>query len=220
MSNASDEAVILEEPEAEAWARSQLYGLLARVFRAEPDAALLTHMKGPEFLAALGRDGARLVDFLDASSKEALIAELGEEHARLFLGPGAHVSLHESVLVRREGGLLWGVETADVAAFMREAGFDLSVRSGMIPDHLSVELEFMAHLCREEALALRDGDDPLCRSARSWQGEFLARHLGKWVGKVRDRTLAMRPSLFYEIHAALLASFVGEDLAVLRGDQR
>lgn len=215
MSNASDEAVILEEPEA--WARSQLYGLLARVFRAEPDALLLEHMKGPEVLAALGGDGVRLAAFLEVRPVEALIAELGEEHARLFLGPGAHVSLHESVLVRREGGLLWGVETADVAAFMREAGFDLPVRSGMIPDHLSVELEFMAHLCREEAQALRDGDDPLRRSARSWQGEFLGRHLGKWVGDVRDRTLAMRPSLFHEIHVALLAAFVGGDVAVLCG---
>ena len=219
MSNASDEAVTLEDPEAEAWARSQLYGLLARVFRAEPDAALLEHMKGPEVLAALGRDGARLAAFLDARSKEALIAELGEEHTRLFLGPGAHVSLHESALVRREGGLLWGAETADVAAFMREAGFDLPARSGMIPDHLSVELEFMAHLCREEAQAFRDGAEALQRNARSWQGEFLRRHLGKWVGAVRERTLAMRPSLFHEIHVALLASFVGGDLAAPHGGQ-
>ncbi|MBF0400148.1 MAG: molecular chaperone TorD family protein [Magnetococcales bacterium] len=199
----SEERINLPVLAEETWARSHVYALLAQVFRAEPDEGLIRHLQSPEVRAALDTHGKQLASFLEQDGMEQTLATLAEEYARLFLGPGPHISLHESVLVPG-GGLLRGKEMTAVKAFMADAGFVLPENTKMLPDHLSVELEFMAHLCAEEAQAWLSGDDVRARNARAWQVDFLATHLGQWADIVKDRLDASHPSPFYAVFAALL----------------
>ncbi|MBF0624714.1 MAG: molecular chaperone TorD family protein [Magnetococcales bacterium] len=209
MCNASETGLSRGE---EARARSGVYGLLARVFRAEADAALLRHLQSPEIVAALGRPGEELAAFLTRQGTDRTLADLAEEYTRLFLGPGPHLSLHEAVLVPGGAGLLWGRETAVVKTCMGEAGCAVADQAELLPDHLAVELEFMAHLCAEEAQGWLSGDAVGARNAAAWQTAFLNGHLGTWVGSVRERLEAARPSPFYAVFAELLCAFVRQEV--------
>lgn len=193
----------------DARARSQVYGLLARVFRAEPDEILIRHLRSPEVRLALGVLGESVSRFLEQNEMEENLATLSEEFARLFLGPGPHISLHESVLIPG-GGLLRGKETVAVKAFMKAAGFVVP-EGAILPDHLSVELEFMAHLCEEEARSRLEGDPSRVRNATDWQAAFLTRHLGKWIGTVKDRLSVAMPSPLYALFIELLCVFIEHD---------
>jgi DMSO reductase family type II enzyme chaperone len=70
---------------------------------------------------------------------------------------------------------------ADLAAFYRAFGVEVADGAGERPDHLGMELEFMAVLAAKEAYALEhqldDGQRELCRQA---QKKFLREHLGRW----------------------------------------
>lgn len=137
---------------------------------------------------------------------------LAVEYTRLFLGPGHRISLHESVLAPGGKGRLHGEKTVAVARFMAAAGFALPTPSPWLPDHLAVELEFMAHLCTEEAQHRTAGDETEARNAASWQADFLSRHLGTWVSVVRERVETAEPSTFYVAHAEWLCDFVHQEL--------
>ena len=106
---------------------------------------------------------------------------------------------------------LMGPAAQRVRSFMAEVGFEVAPESGELPDHISVELAFMAELARREAEACSNGDIERQRRCVVIQSRFLSEHLGRWAGffaeKVRDRA----DTRFYADFAGLLASFVAED---------
>src|SRR5512143_3518073 len=79
---------------------------------------------------------------------------LEQEFTRLFLGPGRPVAhLYESVY--REGRTM-GESTLDVRRRLVEEA--LTPNGQTLPDHVGIELAFMAHLAAREALAWDAGD--------------------------------------------------------------
>jgi len=142
--------------------RSNIYGLLASVYRQEVNADLLHQVKDPQFLGVLSDLGIQLTsDFLQKPEEE-LLDDLEVEFAGLFLGPGGHISPHESVHHQRDGvesGMLWGEATAEVKKFIESAGLDYDPEYTGLPDHISVELEFMEALARHEEQAWSEDDD-------------------------------------------------------------
>ena len=104
--------------------RSNVYGLLASVYRQEVNADLLHQVKDPQFLGVLSDLGIQLrSDFLQ-KPEEDMLDDLAVEYAGLFLGPGGHISPHESVHHQRGdgSGLLWGESTAEVKRFIESTG--------------------------------------------------------------------------------------------------
>lgn len=77
---------------------------------------------------------------------------------RLFFGPG-HVLVppYESVHMSANG-LVMGQAAVDVSRKYREEGLAISPDFKNLPDHVVVELEFMAHLCIHEVEAWANGD--------------------------------------------------------------
>jgi DMSO reductase family type II enzyme chaperone len=71
---------------------------------------------------------------------------------------------------------------ADLAAFYRAFGMEVSEDADERQDHLGVELEFMCVLAAKEAYALEHGlpasELEVCRDA---QKKFLREHLGRWA---------------------------------------
>jgi putative dimethyl sulfoxide reductase chaperone len=188
--------------------RSRLYALLATVFRREPSAEFLCQLKTPELIVAMAGAGIDLgnefggVKFVDLSD------ELSIEFTRLFLGPGKHISPHESVQLKRGSGILWGPETSAVKSAYREAGFDVGEGTTEIPDHLCVELDFLSRLAGEEADAWQDNDRDQAARALHLQHKFISGHLGKWVAgfcrKVEDETTFT----YYAAFADLLRGYL------------
>lgn len=190
--------------------RSQLYRLLATVFRAEP---------GPELLALVGTAafaelaaGFGVPDGTGAMGQETL-EDLATEYTRLFLGPGPRIAPYECV--QRGAETPWGPESGEVSRMLGEAGFDIDPAWHDLPDHISVELEFVAHLTSVEAEAWTRGDTASALRARQWQDAFLSRHLGLWTGVFCARVGTEARLPFYRAFAAILGAFVADEREVV-----
>ncbi|MEN0060756.1 MAG: molecular chaperone TorD family protein [Myxococcota bacterium] len=91
---------------------------------------------------------------------------------------GRQVFPYESTF-RAEDGLLGGAVAAEVHAAYREGGFAPDVAS-IEPDHIGLQLAYLAHLARAEADAIEDGHAAVVERCRGLSRRFLERHAGVW----------------------------------------
>jgi len=184
-----------------ATARANVYGLLTAVFRAEPSSSFLTRLKDPEILGVFEALGLSLGgDFRDSPS-EQLREDLAVEFTRLFVGPGGHISPHESVHTDRgRGGNadLWGPETVQVKRFMEAAGLTVDDGFTGMPDHICVELEFMQQLTTREAEAWTEADEEFATNILKIEKRFYDEHLSRWVVRFCDRVIEASNHPFYQ----------------------
>ncbi|MFQ5763586.1 MAG: molecular chaperone [Rhodospirillales bacterium] len=191
--------------------RSRLYGFLAAVYREEPSAALLRRIKEPRFSEALADAGVRLdKDFFERPEDELLL-DLAVEYTRLFIGPGRHVSPHESVHRNGGGGLLWGAATAEVLSFIEACGFRYKSTYHGIPDHISVELEFMKEIVAREARARRRKDCRAVENILRIEAEFIDQHLARWAPVFCQKVIEEADLPFYGELAKLTVDFLDSE---------
>lgn len=147
----------------------------------------------------------------DQGEPEKFLADLKLEYTRLFVGPyGLPVPPYESVY-REPTRTVMGASTLDVLRRYEEAGFVLSPSFKELPDHVAVELEFLALLSSEEAEAWERGD--VAESLRLLRSEeaFLRDHLGAWIGGFCDRLVSSTKGPFYQAMAELARAYVPLD---------
>lgn len=187
--------------------RSELYGFLAMIFSEELSPENLRRIRSAELMQALARAGVALDGDIAQRPEANLLEEMAVEYTALFLGPGGHISPHESVHIESDG-TLWGPSTGEVKRYIESAGFAYDPEDHRMPDHISIELEFMAALAGQEARAYRDEDYAEASRRIGLQKKFLAKHLGKWAPAF-CRQVAERSELtFYREIAHLAAAFL------------
>jgi TorA maturation chaperone TorD len=175
-------------------ARRDLYRFLSAAFLQPPTTTLLGAVC----------DGSFLDELSDWASDETVVkfrvlgsaADDGDfaEHARrdfmqLFQVPGAQqVTPYESVhrdrrVVRgREvAGLLYGPSTMAVQQWYQLGALEVDPAARELPDHVGVELNFLAYLCEKEGEFARAGDVPKQTRAREMQRDFLKAHVLSWL---------------------------------------
>ncbi|MGR3295289.1 MAG: TorD/DmsD family molecular chaperone, partial [Candidatus Bathyanammoxibius sp.] len=173
-----------QDRDAEARHRSDIYGLLATVYRQEITSDLLEQIRDPQFLEALSVLEVEGIDDLIQQPAAELLEDLAVEYTRLFLGPGKHISPHESVHHQREDGqwgMLWGVSTVEVKKFIEATGLSYTDDYKGMPDHISVEFEFMRQLILAEEQAWMDEDADKAAACRQVEKKFIEEHLIRWV---------------------------------------
>ena len=191
----------------EAEERSNTYGFLAAVYRAEPTPELLRQIRAPSFFSAISSAGVKLGDDFLNLSEDQLLSELSLEYTRLFLGPGKHVPPHESVHTGSNGSL-WGEPASAVQRIVDSAGLTFKTDYHGMPDHICVELEFMQQVTGAESQAwMQKGNDNAadCLYAES---EFLNKHLAAWVPAFCDKVVNTAELCFYKEMAVLTVGFV------------
>ena len=191
-------------------ARAQVYGLLANIFRAEPERTFLNEIKAPRFSGVFKDMGVDLGGAFYKMPEDQTVEELGIEYTRLFLGPGPHISAHESIFADLdcgEGGL-WGKKTVEVKKFIETAGFDYKTEFTGLPDHVSVELEFMQRLAEAEADRWRRGETEKAFWCLGVEKKFIEEHLMKWVPDFCDEVIDKAAMPFYGEMAALTKNFM------------
>ncbi|WP_421621733.1 TorD/DmsD family molecular chaperone [Alkalilimnicola ehrlichii] len=116
------------------------------------------------------------------------------EHARLFVLGNPTVVAHPYAAYWLEGRLLGDV-TIEVARRMQAFGFSVTPDSGLLPDHIVSELEFLALLAEQDTSESRE-------AAQS----FITRHMRHWVPGFIDALRQAEPSLhpFYSASVDLL----------------
>jgi len=168
-------------------ARATVYSFLAGVFSSHPTLESVNGLR--QMAETLGQ--SFLVD--------ASLDELDREFMDLFVVPNpSYVAPYESVFrdqwllptTLKRGmnpgeasktikGLLMGESTEQVRQAYLEAGLTTTEE---LPDHISNELRFMAHLWSREANMLDDG-----ASVAAQRVKFRDDHLLKWIGDLRER---------------------------------
>ena len=191
--------------------RSSIYGFLSLIYRAEVTDSLLKRIKETEMLSVLTGMGARFEDdFLHQPDNE-LLEVLAVEYTRLFLGPGKHIPPYESVHHERDDGdwgKLWGKDTVLVKKFIESAGLEYKSDFTGLPDHISVELEFMQEAAKREAQAWKANDLDGAVYCLKMEKKFIDEHLAAWVSVFCDKVIAEAEMSFYRETAKLTKSFI------------
>ncbi|MFQ5514471.1 MAG: molecular chaperone TorD family protein [Myxococcota bacterium] len=188
----------LESPgERAAAAHSRAWRLFAEAF-GYPEGPLLEAIREGalanalrDVLAAIGCLVDESIDW-DALRNAGRDDELAVEYTRLF---DVGVSGPPCPLY---GGLYGDarMKTMEEAVrFYNHFGLTLSEEPRELPDHLTTELEFLHYLAFREAEALQTGADP--GPFQRAQRDFVARHPGRWVPRLRERLAAQDPPPFY-----------------------
>ncbi|MDH3912894.1 MAG: molecular chaperone TorD family protein [Rhodospirillales bacterium] len=191
--------------------RSNVYGLLAAVFRAEPSAAFLAQVKSSEFANVLESLDLSLGDDFQDTPCDQLVEGLAVEYTRLFIGPGPRISPHESTNIEFENpmeGTLWGPQTVKVKKFIEAAGLAYDELFDGMPDHVSAELEFMQRLATKEAEAWEERNEEFATNILKIEERFLDEHLSLWISRFCDKVIEHSEHPFYQGFAEVTKGFL------------
>jgi TorA maturation chaperone TorD len=193
--------------------RSSIYGLLTAVFREEPTEALINELRGPRLSGVFSDLGVELGEVFYGDPEAAVAEALGQEFTRLFIGPGHHISAHESIFTEMDGDTssLWGRKTVEVKNFIETAGLDYQPEFSGIPDHVSVELEFMQKLTAWEAEKWAQQDRKSAEYCSTVQKLFLEQHLLCWLPQFCDAVMEQAELPFYRSMAELTRNYLEFD---------
>ena len=183
---------------SEELARAELYGLLARLWLAPPDAELLQQFKvavteAPESGGHLEAPWQALVAALRATTPAAAAAE----HEALFIGIGkpeifAYGSFHLS-------GFLNEKPLAVLRSDLAELGLTRDAQTMETEDHIAYEFEVMRYLIA--------GDDvAVCNLER--QRRFFRAHVQSWVERLCDSVAAHPRAEVWRAVAGFTREFV------------
>lgn len=191
----------------EALARSNTYKLLSIAFIRELTPESIEVFRGgdmAEILRELGEGFGR--EFYNSDEQE-LLKELAEEYAALFILPGG-INPTESVA---RSGLYMQAFAGQTLKFYKQCGFILSDDFKGFPDHIGIELEFMSHLSKNEAITYKNGAEDEAKKWSAHQKMFLEEHLSHWAMDLAKNVAAYTQQSFYREIAHLLYEFIVEE---------
>ncbi|MEH6627544.1 MAG: molecular chaperone TorD family protein [Motiliproteus sp.] len=194
---------------------SYLYAFLAGLYRAELSQSQLRALRAPEMRVILTAAGISLDSDFWTKPESQILEDLAVEYTALFLGPGGHISPHESVQIEQQGSY-WGDATTAVRAFITATGIEYSASYQGIPDHISVELEFLAELSKIEGIAWQRGDSGSAANSLEYQGDFIDEHLGQWLEKFCAQVVETAELSFYRDLAQVTTEFVTSEIEAIK----
>jgi TorA maturation chaperone TorD len=210
----------LKDRSEHALQRRTVYGFLAAVYRKELTPDMLRQIKSSPFKEVLSDMGIQLGDEFFSKPENELIENLAIEYTRLFLGPGPHISPHESIHYERDDGdwgRHWGGSTVEVKKFVESLGLKYKESDTSIPDHISVELELMQKVIEKERQAWKENNGKDALHYLKIEKMFMEDHLIKWIPEFCDKIIAEAELSFYREMARLTKDFMAiEKKEILR----
>ena len=139
--------------------------------------------------------------------------ELQLDYDALFNVPGSKLTFpYESCYTHRniDGtyGRLWQAPAQDMHRILGEWEIVFAEGWDLIPDHIAIELFFMAELCRRTSVAEGDEEQKLLQE---WQMKFFQAHLDSWIFEYLNVLEMKADTEFYQGMAQLLRAFLEED---------
>jgi TorA maturation chaperone TorD len=156
----------------------------------------------PELSFGLQSEAAKIAKYVKDPDRENAYHRL--------LGSAGGISPYESDYYGygKEGMREKGAVLGDVAAFYRAFGFDPSNELLEAPDHIAVELAFLAFLKLKEAYALMSGDHEARQICCKAEADFLDDHLLGWAPQLLDRLTSHPTHEFYNRACNLFRQFL------------
>lgn len=145
-----------------------------------------------------------------------VLMDMKVAYSRLFVGPG-HVEAapYESVYYSKDSdnpdGLVMGKAAVDAKHRYLAAGIQLQDDFHDLPDHIAVELEFMANLCSRENQKPVSENGVVLDSLAEMEADFLDQHLALWIPLFADQVCLAGRSDFYCAVARLTQAWVNKE---------
>lgn len=199
-----------------ALARADAYRLLAGLFRDPDDPDLQGPDADPgEGALAMLRSALDVLEAHGGARAWAALAPIADrqhravEHRAVF----GHVVAHGCPPYETEYGRrhVFGQsqDLGDIRGFYEAFGVRPR-RGGERPDHVAVELEFLALLALKEAVALATGEAGRVDVCRDAARRFLADHAGRWLPALAGRIARRAPDTGYAALAALASDLAAD----------
>lgn len=204
--------------------KEALYSWFASLYLHAPTAQLREPFKNPQTLSMLthvfqDEPYRAAIKELAAYIDNASIEDLKVEFNSLFVVPNKrrYVPAYESCFREKHGdemGNLWGETTADVTRYYREAGYEATNLQGIFaPDHIGVELAFIAKLCADELQLIENNNDSeQTKKIEELRKSFLREHISKWIEDFSKAVNALPSAFFYKNFSTLTAHMIHSDL--------
>jgi TorA maturation chaperone TorD len=142
-------------------------------------------------------------------AEDDLVQSLAVERARLFRGIKRDYGPpppYGSVYI--EGDSVMNTSTLQVRKAYASFEYNLSEDCRELPDYISVELDFMRHLCNEEAAAWTGENENRAQACLTGETEFLCGHLREWAPQFCDEVIRCADQDFYQAMARITKGFL------------
>ncbi len=195
---------------AEDIARANFYALIARLFAAPPDTALIKAIASSPPLATED-DGAPLAHaWSKLISASSVIDEdaARDEYEALFGGVGkALINLHAS---HHLAGFMMEKPLADVRDSLKALGIARLETQQFVEDHLSALCETMRLLIvgSEDVAAQQNSGSTLVPQSVQVQRAFFNSHIVSWIDKLASEIAKQSLANYYLIGAQLVSAFI------------
>ncbi|MEW6116025.1 MAG: molecular chaperone TorD family protein [Nitrospirota bacterium] len=138
--------------------------------------------------------------------------ELLVEYARLFVGPNELLAApYGSVYLEKERRVM-GESTLETIKMYQEEGLTIDSDFRELPDHITVELEFMYYLIAKEIEALARNEVSAAHQHIKKQEHFMNSFLGRWTGQFCEKINENTKNDFYRTLADCTAVFIRNEL--------
>jgi anaerobic sulfite reductase subunit A len=199
--------------------RENMYRFLSKLFKNEVDENLYEIMKDmsvPDDIdEGIGEGYNQMRAFIDSDVLDP-ISDLAVDYAKVFYGAGIVDSRNAAYPYE-------SIYTSDRRLVMQEArdemfhllqSKDIGVKKGYdIPeDHLFIQLEFMAFMCKEALNAINENDERTAQLLIEDQKEFIEKHLMNWVPEFSEDVKKFAQTDFYKGLATVAERFIKMDL--------
>jgi anaerobic sulfite reductase subunit A len=211
--------------------RENFYAFLSRLFGKEVDEEalkmIIASQPTVDFLASSQqtkelKDGNRLLrNFVDqakslnAREKQDLLTGLAAEYADLFLGLRSKPVLVCESAYLGEYRMYYGKPFSQVKDLYGRSGFEKRKNFLEPEDHVAVELDFMANLCRQTHLSLDEKNVQNAVHYLAMQKEFLMDHVLRWVPDLCETLKKTAESSLYKSLASLTSGFISMEAGVV-----
>lgn len=193
--------------------RSIVYGALSAAFRRPREAhrqvlavvsKIITALNFPQW----GALEPAMKSVLSKLGSSGMFLILEVEYNRLFVGPNPpRVYPYESMHRGPDGALMDEAALRVLGVYALEGLCPGEVEKDL-PDHMAVELEFLAYLCAREAAAVEERNEEKVACYVGKEREFLQRHLGCWVSSFCQGIRRETQEDFYRTWANFLEGFI------------
>lgn len=192
--------------------RSRMYSLLATAL-AYPTTAVVDGIAGalaegaPGFPSVMAAPLGALASMLPED-----LATLQRSHQRLFPQIESMETPGYETAYRGDEIFNHTAIMADIAGFYRAFGLEVGGATRERPDHITVELEYLAFLAFKEALRCEQSDEEQADVCAAAERSFLTDHLGDWGPELGRRLERHADHDFYRSVGRLLDRWIVQRL--------
>lgn len=189
-------------------AKSLLYSRLAHAMN-YPDMDLASSLVEGDFrrdlMSVLPLEARAVIDGLSAYSggeKEKILLDLERDYTWMFFASKPRIAyLFGSVYSE---GKLYQDSTFEIARLYYDAGLKVEEAFKLPPDHIAVELEFMAYLAYSEMEAIKAANSENEQYALELQKKALEKYVGPLARQIGERITGGAKTEFYRAMGHIL----------------